>query len=83
MTRPAEEFPRFGYRRIQVLMERQGRVLGPDKALLRWAADQDPGVAPIDPGKPWQNGMVESFNGKFRDEACPWGIPPSVLARHL
>ena len=22
----------------------------------------------IDPGKPWQNGAAESFNGKFRDE---------------
>ena len=22
----------------------------------------------IDPGKPWQNGTNESFNGKFRDE---------------
>ena len=22
----------------------------------------------IDPGKPWQNGATESFNGKFRDE---------------
>lgn len=25
-------------------------------------------MALIDPGKPWQNGMVESFNGKCRDE---------------
>jgi len=22
----------------------------------------------IEPGKPWQNGVTESFNGKFRDE---------------
>jgi putative transposase len=22
----------------------------------------------IEPGKPWQNGTYESFNGKFRDE---------------
>jgi hypothetical protein len=22
----------------------------------------------IDPGKPWQNGADESFNGKFRDQ---------------
>ncbi|KAF5031370.1 IS3 family transposase ISDba1 [anaerobic digester metagenome] len=38
------------------------------KALLRWVANQELDVARIDPGKPWQNGMVESFNGKFRDE---------------
>lgn len=25
-------------------------------------------VALIDPGKLWQNGTNESFNGKFRDE---------------
>jgi len=31
-------------------------------------AQQGLEVALIDPGKPWQNGMVESFNGKFRDE---------------
>jgi transposase InsO family protein len=22
----------------------------------------------IDPGSPWENGYIESFNGKFRDE---------------
>ena len=38
------------------------------KALLRWATNESLGIALIDPGKPWQNGMVESFNGKFRDE---------------
>lgn len=25
-------------------------------------------IGPIDSGKPWQNGMAKSFNGKFRDE---------------
>jgi len=38
------------------------------RALLRWAAGQDLDMALIDPGKPWQNGTTESFNGKFRDE---------------
>lgn len=37
-------------------------------ALLRWAAKESLGSALIDPGKPWQNGTAESFNGKFRDE---------------
>ena len=38
------------------------------KALLEWATKESLQVALIDPGKPWQNGTNESFNGKFRDE---------------
>ena len=38
------------------------------KALLKWATSQNLDIALIDPGKPWQNGTTESFNGKFRDE---------------
>jgi putative transposase len=38
------------------------------KALLSWIAAQGIGTALIEPGKPWQNGITESFNGKFRDE---------------
>lgn len=37
-------------------------------ALLRWATSQGLDMALIEPGKPWQNGVAESFNGKFRDE---------------
>jgi putative transposase len=38
------------------------------RAILRWAQDTGVDMALIDPGKPWQNGVDESFNGKFRDE---------------
>ena len=38
------------------------------KALLKWALSQNLDTALIEPGKPWQNGTAESFNGKFRDE---------------
>ena len=38
------------------------------RALLKWIADQGIDTALIEPGKPWQNGVNESFNGKFRDE---------------
>lgn len=38
------------------------------KALLEWVAQKSLQLALIDPGKPWQNGTNESFNGKFRDE---------------
>lgn len=36
--------------------------------LRQWLREQ--GISPIniDPGSPWQNGYIESFNGKFRDE---------------
>ena len=37
-------------------------------AILEWLAQNDVQTALIDPGKPWQNGMDESFNGRFRDE---------------
>jgi putative transposase len=38
------------------------------KAILEWLAAAKIDTALIDPGKPWQNGDNESFNGKFRDE---------------
>jgi putative transposase len=38
------------------------------KALLKWAARESLELALIEPGKPWQKGLNESFNGKFRDE---------------
>ena len=37
-------------------------------ALLRWMIKEGIDTAFIDPGKPWQNGTNESFNGRFRDE---------------
>jgi len=38
------------------------------RAILRWLHAENIETAVIDPGKPWQNGSNESFNGKFRDE---------------
>jgi putative transposase len=38
------------------------------KAILSWIVGQGISTALIEPGKPWQNGVSESFNGKFRDE---------------
>ena len=37
-------------------------------AVLRWLTESGIDTAYIAPGKPWQNGVDESFNGKFRDE---------------
>lgn len=37
-------------------------------AVMQWLVEQKIGTLYIEPGKPWQNGKNESFNGKFRDE---------------
>jgi len=37
-------------------------------AILRWLTDEGIETAYIAPGKPWQNGTDESFNGRFRIE---------------
>ena len=38
------------------------------KDLQRWLADNNIKTIYIEPGSPWQNGFVESFHGRFRDE---------------
>lgn len=38
------------------------------KKLQRWLAAEKIRTIYIDPGSPWQNGFVESFHGRFRDE---------------
>lgn len=37
-------------------------------AILRWLSQNKIDTAHIAPGKPWQNGTDESFNGRLRDE---------------
>ena len=38
------------------------------KALRLWLADLGVSTAYIEPGSPWENGFIESFNSKMRDE---------------
>ena len=38
------------------------------KEVQRWLADNQIKTLYIAPGSPWQNGFVESFHGRFRDE---------------
>ena len=38
------------------------------KALRTWLAELDVKTLFIEPGSPWENGYIESFNGKLRDE---------------
>jgi len=37
-------------------------------AVQRWLDQNGIKIRYIDPGSPWQNGFVESFHGRFRDE---------------
>ena len=37
-------------------------------AIADWCRFTGAGSVFIDPGSPWQNAWIESFNGKFRDE---------------
>jgi len=38
------------------------------EAVRTWLARLDVGTLFIEPGSPWENGYIESFNGKLRDE---------------
>jgi putative transposase len=39
-----------------------------EKALKKWLAQNGTDTIHIEPGKPWQNGFIESFNSRVRDE---------------
>jgi putative transposase len=58
------------------------------RAVLKWLTELNIVTAHIDPGKPWQNGTNESFNGKFRDEclSMEWfrnRIDAKITIEHL
>jgi putative transposase len=38
------------------------------KAVRKWLRQSGVGTLFIEPGSPWENGYIESFNGKLRDE---------------
>ena len=49
------------------------------KALVAWAKDSGVRLHFITPGKPTENGYIESFNGKFRGECLNlhWFLGPA------
>lgn len=38
------------------------------QAIKKWLADNKVGTLYIEPGSPWENGYIESFHGRLRDE---------------
>ena len=69
-----------GQRVVRVLegLKQQGRKPGAividngpefvSQVVDQWAYENGVQLHFIEPGSPWQNGYIESFNGKFRDE---------------
>jgi transposase InsO family protein len=53
---------------LSEIRQRTGVRLKGSPALAHASEQANIDTAHIDPGKPWQNGSNESFNGKFRDE---------------
>ena len=49
------------------------------RALQEWLAQAGIRIRFIEPGSPWQNGVNESFNGRFRDECLNRELIGSVL----
>ena len=47
-------------------------------AMLKWQEDRHVGWHCIAPGKPMQNGLVESFNGRMREECLNEHLFPSL-----
>lgn len=51
------------------------------RAILEWISQSGIATALSDPGKPWQNGTDESFNGKLRDECLSLVAADNYLER--
>ena len=49
------------------------------KAVREWLADVGVSTLYIEPGSPWENGYVESFNGKLGDELLDWEVLHTLL----
>jgi len=48
-------------------------------AITKWCADKTTNTNFIEPGSPWQNAYIESFNGRFRDEILNVELFDSLL----
>ena len=46
----------------------RGHLLPLAQGVRRWIAAVGTQTAFIEPGSPWENGYIESFNARFRDE---------------
>ena len=66
VVRVLERLAAAGRRPLHIVVDNGPEFVS--KAVDQWAARSGVNLRFIDPGKPMQNGSIESFNGKFRDE---------------
>jgi len=78
-TRVARELDRLmvAYGKPTTIVSDNGTELT-SNAILRWTDDHKLEWHYIAPGKPQQNGFVESFNGRLRDECLNEHLFPSL-----
>ena len=48
------------------------------KKVKKWLAEMAVGTLFVEPGSPWENGYIESFNGHFREECLDREIAVSI-----
>ncbi|MFI6573585.1 integrase core domain-containing protein [Nocardia fluminea] len=51
-------------------------------AMRDWGRFTGVDASIIDPGSPWQNGVCESSNGRFRDEFLSCEVYGLIIASH-
>jgi putative transposase len=54
-----------------------------EKTLKRWLVKNGTDTIHIEPGKPWQNGFIESFNSKVRDEFLNMEVFYTLAEAHV
>ncbi|SKA52764.1 integrase core domain-containing protein [Enterovibrio nigricans] len=59
---------RYGYQRIHILLQREGRLINHKKVFSKWAYEREVILDFSRPGKPTDNPFFESFNCSFKDE---------------
>jgi len=87
----AMERKRSGYRMIHALLRREGIVVNLKRVhriwkeerlqvprKRRWLKERRVKTMYIEPGSPWENPYIESFNGTFRDECLNMNVFGSV-----
>jgi transposase InsO family protein len=65
------DFRGYGFRPRLVRRSRDNTLYGTEfvaKAVQEWIASVGAKTAYIEPGSPWENGYIESFNARPRDE---------------